>query len=156
MRRSVHGLMDSLKPPALDAFGLMHALHDGPLRDMVERAGMRYGFRFLGETALIDALREDTQIAIWRIAQEAATNAVRHARANRFEGRLRVGIRGEMFCAILDLRDDGVGMDATADPSRRGEGLQGMHDRVLALDGVLRTRTSTGGTRLHVLLRQAV
>lgn len=156
MRRSVHGLMDSLKPPALDAFGLVHALHDGPLRDMVERAGMRYGFRFLGEPALIDALGEDTQIAIWRIVQEAATNAVRHARAQRFVVRLRVGIRGETIWTALDLRDDGVGIDATRDPDRRGEGLQGLRDRLLALDGVLRTRTSTDGTRLHVLLRQGV
>lgn len=156
MRRSVHGLMDSLRPPALDEFGLLRALDDGPLRDLAERSSLQYAFRIAGEPALIDALREDTQIAIWRIAQEATTNAVRHARATRFDVRLRIGIRGDAVWAVLDLRDNGIGLDATRVPAHRGEGLQGLRDRVLALEGVSNVSSTQAGMRIHVLLRQTL
>lgn len=155
MRRSVYALMDSLRPPVLDEFGLLRALDDGPLRDMVELAGMSYAFRFGGEPALIDALAENTQIALWRIAQEASTNTVRHANANVFEMRLRVGIRGGRVWALLDLRDDGVGIGAGESQRQRG-GLQSIRDRVFALDGVMKVQRRGNITRLHLLLRQAL
>jgi two-component system sensor histidine kinase UhpB len=156
MRRSVRGLMDSLRPPVLDEFGLVRALREGPQHDLVERAGLRHEFDLYGDPALIAALDEATQIAIWRIVQEAATNKVRHARATRFGARLRVGVRGTMALAILDLRDDGIGIADVTAASRSGHGLQGMRDRVLALSGAMRTTSDARGTRLHVLLRQAV
>jgi two-component system sensor histidine kinase UhpB len=155
MRRSVYALMDSLCPPVLDEFGLLRALDDGPLRDMVELAGMSYAFRFGGEPALIDALAENTQIALWRIAQEASTNTVRHANASVFEMRLRVGIRGGRVWALLDLRDDGVGIGAGESQRQRG-GLQSIRDRVFALDGVMKVQRRGNITRLHLLLRQAL
>ena len=156
MRGSVRGLMDSLRPPVLDEFGLVRALREGPLRDLVERAGLRYEFDLRGDPTLIAALDEATQIAIWRIVQEAATNTVRHARATSFRARLRVGVRGANALAILDLRDDGIGIaDATA-ASRGGHGLQGMRDRALALNGLVRVVGNRKGTRLRVLLRQAL
>ncbi|MGH8324404.1 MAG: ATP-binding protein, partial [Steroidobacteraceae bacterium] len=101
------------------------------------------------------ALDDATQIAVWRIVQEAATNTVRHARATRFRACLRVGVRETCALAILDLRDDGVGLPSAADHTQ-GFGLQGMRDRVLALSGAMRTTSNAHGTRLHVLLRQAV
>ncbi|HZW51056.1 MAG TPA: MASE1 domain-containing protein [Rudaea sp.] len=155
MRRAVHALMDSLRPPVLDEFGLLRALDDGPLRDMVELAGMSYVFRLGGEPALIDALAENTQIALWRIAQETSTNTVRHANAKVFEMRLRVGIRGGRVWALLDLRDDGVGIGAGESQRQRG-GLQSIRDRVLALDGAMKVQRRGNITRLHLLLRQAL
>ncbi len=155
MRRSVHGLMDSLRPPALDEFGLVRALREGPLRDLVEQAGLRYVFALNGEPALIAALGEDTQIAVWRIVQEGATNAVRHAQGTHFDARLRIGIRGKILLLVINLRDDGVGITTTPD-ARRGYGLQGMRDRALALDGKIHIASNGDGTRLHVLLRQTL
>ena len=154
MRRAVYGLMESLRPPVLDEFGLLRALDDGPLRDMVEGAGMQFVFRFDGEPALIDALRENTQIALWRIAQEATTNAVRHARAKHFDMRLRIGIRREQVWVLLDLRDDGIGIDNRT--FRRNGGLQSMRDRAFALNGALKITCRNSSTRLHVLLKQAL
>lgn len=156
MRRSVHGLMDSLRPPALDEFGLVRALESGPLRELVERAGLRYSCRIHDRLALVGTLGEEMQIALWRLAQEATANAVRHARATRIGLRLRTGLRGDAVWAFLDVRDDGVGIAATRDPAHRGEGLQGMRDRVLAFDGCLLLEPARdGGTRVHALLRQA-
>ena len=156
MRGSVRGLMDSLRPPVLDEFGLVRALREGPLRDLAERAGLRYEFDLRGDPALIAALDEATQIAIWRIVQEAATNTVRHARATSFRVRLRVGVRGANALVILDLRDDGIGIIDVTAASRGGHGLQGMRDRALALNGLVRVTCNGMGTRLRVLLRQAL
>lgn len=156
MRGSVRGLMDSLRPPVLDEFGLVRAFREGPLRDLIERAGLRYDFDLRGDPALISALDESTQIAIWRIVQEAATNTVRHARATCFRAHLRVGVRGTNALALLDLRDDGIGIADLAAASRVGHGLQGMRDRALALNGLVRVAPSRKGTRLRVLLRQAL
>lgn len=156
MRGSVRGLMDSLRPPVLDEFGLMRALREGPLRDLAERAGLRYEFDLRGDPALIAGMDETMQIAIWRIVQEAATNCVRHAHATCFRARLRVGMRDANALAILDLRDDGIGITDVTVASRGGHGLQGMRDRALALNGLVRVASTQMGTRLRVLLRQAI
>lgn len=156
MRGSVRGLMDSLRPPVLDEFGLVRALREGPLRDLVERAGLRYEFDLRGDPALIAGMDETMQIAIWRIVQEAATNCVRHAHATCFRARLRVGMRDANALAILDLRDDGIGITDVTVASRGGHGLQGMRDRALALNGLVRVSSNRTGTRLRVLLRQAI
>ena len=156
MRRSVHGLMDSLRPPALNEFGLRGALENGPIRELVVGAGLRYACRVHDPLALLGLLREDMQIALWRLAQEATTNATRHARATSVAVRLRAGLRGDAVWAFLDVRDDGVGIAGTRDFAHRGEGLQGMRDRVLAFDGRLLVEPARGGgTRVHALLRQA-
>ncbi|MGH6977503.1 MAG: histidine kinase, partial [Stellaceae bacterium] len=155
MRRAVYAMMESLRPPVLDEFGLLRALDDGPLRDLIEGADLHYGFHFNGEPALIDALRENTQIALWRIAQEATTNAVRHAQAKRFDLRLRIGIRGERVWIVLDVRDDGIGIHERA-AGHDGGGLQAMRDRVFALNGAMRVGRHRQAPRLHILLRQAL
>ncbi|MBS0438178.1 MAG: sensor histidine kinase, partial [Proteobacteria bacterium] len=58
--------------------------------------------------------------------------------------------------AILDLRDDGIGITDVTVASRGGHGLQGMRDRALALNGLVRVASTQMGTRLRVLLRQAI
>ncbi len=150
MRRSVRGLLESLRPVALDEFGLARALEDGPVRDLLRSAGIRYRLELHGNLRVLD---DDTGTTVYRIVQEAATNTVRHAHARQFEVRLRVGRHGDALLVLLDLRDDGVGLSMV--PGRGGgRGLQGMRDRVLALGGLFRLRQEPRGARLRVLLRQ--
>lgn len=154
MRRSVRGLLESLRPAALNEFGLARALDEGPLRDLIQSANMSYGVELRGDLRLLD---EDMRNTLYRIVQEAATNCVRHARAHSFSLRLRVGRRGDQLLALLDIRDDGVGLgNAHGVPSTPGlgRGLHGMRDRVLALGGTFRVLESTHGLRLRILLRQ--
>ena len=157
MRKSVHGLMNSLRPPALDEFGLWRAFEQGPLLAMAENAGMAYRFRLIGEPALQDAMSSDLQLAVWRIAQESCSNAVRHSAARQFDLRLRIGLRNQAVWVVLAITDDGIGMDASRirqPTDRAGEGLAGMRDRVLAFAGVFDLKSDGHGTRLRVLLRQ--
>lgn len=156
MRRSIHGLMDSLRPSVLDEFGLARALGEGPLRDLAEHAGIRYEFSLLGEAALVVGLDDDTQLAVWRIAQEGVSNVVRHADADSLRVRLRIGVRNSYVLIILDLRDDGIGTAAARRSAIGGHGIQGIRDRAIAFTGTMHLASNARGTRLHVLLRQPV
>ncbi len=96
-------------------------------------------------------LDDDTRTAIYRLVQESATNAVKHAQASEFKVRLRIGERQGTALAVLDLRDDGCGLPSRL--PRGGRGLQGMRDRVTSLGGQFRLRPDHAGVHLRILLR---
>ena len=148
MRRALHRLLDDLRPAVLDEFGLLRALDEGPIRDLLSAAGMAYRTELHGDPRLLD---DDTRTAIYRLVQESATNAVKHAQASEFRLRLRIGERQGIALALLDLRDDGVGL--TGRLPRGGRGLQGMRDRVTSLGGQFRLRPDHSGVHLRILLR---
>lgn len=128
----------------LDDFGLAHALREGTIRSLLDASGIAFDVRIDDTEGRLDRLDDGTQTALYRIAQEAATNAARHAGATRL--RLRVRIRCGRILLAID--DDGRGFDVT--DRAAGIGLQGMRDRVLAIDGRLRLRSDASGTRLWV------
>ena len=86
------------------------------------------------------------EVGIYRLAQEALSNAVKHAQASRVVIRL-----SEDDDAVrLRVEDDGHGFDV-ADQARAGFGLIGMRERVELLGGTLRvTSRATAGTRIDV------
>jgi two-component system sensor histidine kinase UhpB len=148
MRRALHRLLDDLRPAVLDEFGLFRALEEGPVRDLLDAAGIDYQADLHGDPRLLD---DDTRTALYRLVQESATNTVKHAHASCFRLRLRIGERHGVPLALLDLRDDGTGLpDALP---RGGRGLQGMRDRVTSLGGLFRLRPGAPGVHLRVLLR---
>ncbi len=148
MRRALHRLLDDLRPAILDEFGLLRALDEGPIRDLLTSAGMRYQIELHGDPRLLD---DDTRTAIYRLAQESATNTVKHAHASKFCLRLRIGERNGAGVVLLDLRDDGRGLPNR--PPHGGRGLQGMRDRVTLLGGQFRLRADHPGVHLRILLR---
>ncbi|WP_243043044.1 MASE1 domain-containing sensor histidine kinase [Dyella sedimenti] len=148
MRRALHRMLDDLRPAVLDEFGLMRALDEGPIRDMLNAAGVIYRTELRGDPRLLD---EDTRTVIYRLVQESATNAVKHAHADLFQLRLRIGERQGVALALLDIRDNGIGLPARV--PRGGRGMQGMRDRVTALGGLFRVRPEAQGVHLRVLLR---
>jgi len=150
MRRALHRLLDDLRPAVLDEFGLLRALDEGPIRDLLATAGVIYRTDLHGDPRLLD---EDTRTAIYRLVQESATNAVKHAQASTFQLRLRIGERQGGALALLDIRDDGVGLPTRM--PRGGRGLQGMRDRVTSLGGVFRLRPESQGVHLRILLRSS-
>lgn len=151
MRHSVSGLMASLRPAGLDEFGLASALQGGAIRELAKSAGLAYRIRIEDDDNLLDRLGNDTQTAIYRIVQEAATNAVRHADARNIHVRLRVRRIDGCIRIGLAISDDGQGIASHArHEQKHGIGLQGIRDRVLLLGGRLRIRSDAGGTRLLV------
>ncbi|WP_433792923.1 sensor histidine kinase [Actinoplanes sp. CA-252034] len=80
--------------------------------------------------------------ALYRVAQEALTNARRHADA----GMVRVAVHSAGDDAVLEVEDDGRGFDPEA---TSGGGLSGMRERLAALGGTVRVESRPGhGTRI--------
>ncbi len=83
--------------------------------------------------------------ALYRIAQEALHNIVKHARANNVELRMSCG----SGWISLEVSDDGVGFDASGEfPGHLG--LRSMSERAERLDGSLEVEAAQGsGTRIR-------
>lgn len=144
----VHRMAQDLRPSVLDDLGLVPAL-----RTLARQgAGPPVTLRVEG---LHDRLPAPIETALYRIAQEALTNANKYARASRIEIDLRAqdgnGVR-------LSVRDDGVGFDPKSvpddiRPGRAGLGLFGMRERATLLHGTLEIRSRPSrGTEVVALL----
>jgi signal transduction histidine kinase len=83
----------------------------------------------------------DEQVAlVWRVAQEAVRNAIRHAGATHLD----VRVRGTADRVLLEVSDDGSGFrpDAQPDPTRFG--LRGLQSLVADSGGRLEVRSLPG------------
>jgi signal transduction histidine kinase len=135
----LRALITDLRPAALDEIGLQAALE--ALADRVHRTGLEVEL----DTALADEggeaprrLAPDLETAIYRIVQEALTNAARHGRAAHASVTL---VDGGTTVEVT-IRDDGAGFDPAAGTG--GFGLLGMHERVQLLDGTLAVESAPG------------
>lgn len=96
-------------------------------------------------------LRADTEYQLLRIAQEAISNAVRHAAARTIDVRLAT-VRGKK---VLTIQDDGVGFSQSPTEALPAEqfGLRGMRERALQFGGQFQCRSQPGqGTTIEVIL----
>jgi signal transduction histidine kinase len=101
------------------------------------------------------ALPDDVQIGLYRIAQEALNNIVKHAGATQATVTLRCWQPEDERRVELTIEDDGCGFDTTT-ISPHHLGLTIMHERAEAIRAVLnihsqpRTTANSGGTRIHI------
>ena len=144
----VRRLIYALRPTVLDDLGLPAALRSCAANSL-GAAGIEVHVEIVGEER---RLTPQVEIAIFRIAQEAMTNVVRHARADS----TYISLEFKEKSVALQIEDDGIGFDlseesSSTDLSRRGAGLLGMKERAELLGGTLRiiTRPSSG-TRIEV------
>jgi PAS domain S-box-containing protein len=123
----VRRLAGELRPMLLADLGL-----EGSLRSLA--AGMTSATTAVRATfrSAIPRLADDTELSVYRIAQEALANALRHARARSIE--VTLGVRLGALC--LEVRDDGRGFDP-ADRRAQALGLISMEERAQALGGRL-------------------
>jgi two-component system, NarL family, sensor histidine kinase UhpB len=145
----VRKLALELRPSVLDDLGLVAALRQY-VRSTEERSGLSAQLTVVGwdEADGAPRLPAEVETALFRIAQEALTNAIRHARATTVQVRLRRALGA----VTLEVRDDGVGLAATPSPAA-GEhlGMFGMRERARLLGGAFHaTPVSPRGTLIHV------
>ena len=136
-------LSHELRPPMLDEAGLVPAL-----RFLVDGVWARKGLGVVLDNRLETRLPSAVETAVYRVVQEGLSNVCRHARATQAWVTVFVE-RGELHCIV---RDDGKGMNESMRSSagRRGLGLVGMRERLIALGGTLHVSSTTGrGTQLH-------
>ena len=140
--RGIRRTVSDLRPAQLDDLGLAPAI-----RSLATEVGDRAGIEVTTEIeATLPRLDSERELAIFRAAQEAIANAVRHAEAGRLLVRLRTA-RGRLR---LVVRDDGRGFPAGADLAafeREGHlGLVGMRERIAAIGGTVEVESERGVT----------
>jgi len=131
----VRRIARELRPEALDDLGLIDALISLCLR--MERQG---AVRVLRELeGGLPPLSAEAELVIYRVAQEALTNAFRHAQASQ----VRVALRRERDGVVLSVDDDGRGLPAPM-PARTA-GLAGMRERAILIGAELELGSPPGG-----------
>ena len=133
--RQLRSLLVEIHPPGLDAAGLPAALED--LTASAATAGMEATVSVEG----IDGASEHVVTLVWRVAQEAIRNAVRHARASQ----LRVDVRGDEHLVRLTVADDGTGFDPTVRARESSYGLRGLQSLVEDGGGRVNVESAPGG-----------
>lgn len=116
-------IIEQAKPSVLQLFGLAQAV-ENHLDRSVRDSGMPIEWALVDETAgALDALEPAVAVALFRIAQEAINNAVRHAQPMAITVRLRIE-EGQL---ALEVSDDGRGI--AKQRGRLGSGIDNMKTR---------------------------
>jgi two-component system sensor histidine kinase UhpB len=141
-------LARQLRPASLDDLGLIAAI-EGQIARFSEQSGIQSVLHHEGAP---EALNDDQQTVIYRVVQEALSNAAQHSGATFVDFDLRVfpshGVE-------LRVRDNGQGFDARVSPDGSSIGLAGMAERARLVGGELTVTSSPGaGTRVRLYIPQ--
>ncbi len=141
--KSVHALSHRLHPAKLRLIGLVGAITG--LQREFSRPSLEISFT---HDPLPAAIPHEVTLCIFRIAQEALQNVVKHSAASRVTMRLSADDRA----LTLTLADDGVGFDAN-EAKHRGLGLVSMSERVEFIGGTLTIKSRRrAGTRIEIVV----
>jgi signal transduction histidine kinase len=135
----LRAVIDGLAPPDLEAAGLAESL-----RRYAGLAGPAHGIRITFTAAELPALGPQAEAALYRVGQEALTNALRHSGADG----VRVALTRSARRAVLEVADDGHGFPP--DMPSSGLGLASMRERASAAGGVLTIRSGKKGTLVRM------
>jgi two-component system CheB/CheR fusion protein len=142
VQEGMRNLSRGLMPVEVDAEGLMSALHD-----LAARIGSNHeltcGFE-CREPVWVENNQTATQL--YRIAQEAVANAVRHAQARRIV--IRLSRQDDEV--RLEIRDDGLGLWQPGKQHGDGMGLRIMGNRAESIGARLQIESREGGGTLVV------
>lgn len=139
--RSLRSLLVEIYPPDLKADGLPAALND--LVAPAENTGVASSVTVADLTGVC----EESIALVWRVAQEAVRNAVRHASASAID----VTVARTDGALVLEVHDDGVGFDPTRTKGRDRLGLRGLADLIDDAGGRFEVWAEPGsGTRVRL------
>jgi signal transduction histidine kinase len=143
----LRALITELRPAALDELGLMAAIEA-----LTERSATTAGLDIKTDFALPETwgrerLDPELESTVYRLVQEALTNVVKHARAERVD--LKVSMDGG--AVTVSVCDDGVGFDPAT--TSEGFGLVGMRERLELIGGHVQVSSAPGqGTEVRAEL----
>jgi two-component system sensor histidine kinase UhpB len=127
-------LARQLRPTALDDLGLKAAIA-GQVEEVGRQREIETAFTSEGDLSDLD---DDVQLVVYRVAQEALSNAARHSEARS----ITVGLRRHDSRVELRVADDGRGFSFAA--SEGGLGIVGMRERALLVDGEVEIHSRPG------------
>lgn len=134
-----------LRPPALDQVGVVAAISEHA-RSLCETTNLNVDFK---ADYIDNLLSPDTELALYRIVQEALSNTVRHSGASM----VRVRIEHKDDGVVVLVTDDGQGFETGAafDLARQGLGIFGMRERAAYVGGTVDIDSEPGdGTTVRV------
>ncbi len=141
---TAHHLMSMLRPRVIDELGLEKALDSSQFHQLLNKADINYHVNIKGE---FESLDDVVKIAIYRIVQESATNAIKHSQASNFY--LDLSLDNQSLSLII--KDDGIGFDTVNVDTFKGRfGLLGIEERVLSLQGKFELSSSDAGSKIIV------
>jgi signal transduction histidine kinase len=143
MSQGLYRLVHDLRPAQLDDLGLISALEY--LKDDSVRAGLEVAINIHGKARRLDPVIETV---LFRVAQEALHNVVRHAQV----GRARISLDFKPQEITLKVEDSGAGFNPVQSfVPPQGWGLAGMRERVESVGGLLNIESKPGiGTVVEV------
>ncbi|MFH1160987.1 MAG: sensor histidine kinase [bacterium] len=146
----IRNIMTDLRPPVLDDFGL-HAALEWSIARFTERTSI--AVEYTGRD-LTKRLPLNLEYALFRMAQEALHNVVKHARASH----IRVTMKEHRDSVRLTIQDDGIGFDLKKLAEKKeapGFGLTDIAERMKALGGTFEITSSPGkGTRIILEIKR--
>src|SRR6201987_3073138 len=137
----LRAVIDGLTPPDLEAAGLAESL-----RRYAVLAGRAHGVPVTFCAVCLPPLRQNTEAALYRVAQEALHNALRHAGASC----VTVALSTTPRLVVLEGSDDGHGFAPDAPSGGPGLGLESMRKRAAAAGGRLAIRSGPKGTTVRM------
>ena len=140
----LRAVIDGLTPPDLEAGGLAESL-----RRYAVLAGRAHGVPVAFTAACLPPLRQNAEAALYRVAQEALHNALRHAGASR----VTVALSTTPRLVVLEVSDDGHGFAPDAPSGGPGLGLESMRERAAAAGGRLAIRSGPKGTTVRMTIQ---
>ncbi len=141
----VKSIMSNLRPALLDDYGLVPALH-WYTQDIAQRTGIEISCT---AEKLHCRLPTETETALFRIAQEAINNSVKHAKAKHISLALSYA-ENRLY---LVIGDDGVGFEIQVSPRQdsRGWGLMIIKERCVGIKGICQIESKPGrGTKISI------
>jgi signal transduction histidine kinase len=136
LSKDVHDMSVLLHPSMIDDLGIAAALSSECAR--IQRCNDPAMRVQIGEMPKV--VPHDTALAVFRIAQEALSNAVRHSGADKIE--LSLDFDGRLFS--LKVKDNGQGFEPTARSAHHGLGLFSMRERATLVNGNLQVLSTFG------------
>jgi signal transduction histidine kinase len=133
--RQLRHLSHELRPTVLDDLGWQPAIEF-----LASAVAARTGIPVDVKSSITQRLPATLETAVYRVVQEALTNAARHAQPSR----IRIEIAQHADALHCLIGDDGVGFDVEACVRSGGLGLRGMRERLSALGGSLRIVSTPG------------
>ncbi len=140
-------LIKELRPTLLDELGLPAAVYRYA-KDTLQAKGINVSAEFRG---MDERLQPETEVTLFRIAQGAIGNILKHSRAKNASIKLECNASE----CLLRIEDDGIGFDVNkltrVDPCGRGAGLFTMKERASLVGGTYRIESQPGqGTEITV------
>lgn len=145
---AVHRFARELRPAMLDDLGLVPAL-TSYMKEIRKRTGLQIHFT-ASKAVTKEALNSPRRTVLYRIAQEALTNVVKHAKASH----VNICLRSSPSEIVLEVKDDGRAFSvpaALANKRSKHLGLIGMRERAEMVDGTFKIDSTPGrGTTVCV------